>query len=57
MSNATMTPVKEQAKTEGNEGKAGVRRPSRQMRYSGEGCRIDGHQGYGCTCTQIPARP
>ena len=54
MSNAVTTPVKGQEQDKNN--KESERRGA-QMRYPEGGCRIDGHQGYGCTCNPIPARP
>lgn len=63
MSNASMAPERNQEQNgkhdqeHNQEQKAGVRKPVQKMRYSEGGCPIDGHQGYGCTCNQISARP
>ena len=37
-----------QEKNKGKHIDPGVRHP--------EGCPIDGHQGYGCTCNPVPAK-
>ena len=59
MSNASMTPVRDEENKESDQKAVqnDVQKNVDQVRYPEDGCRIDGHQGYGCNCNPIRVRP